>query len=94
MNRRVPARPADTDPEAERVQADLFRAVSVAGRIRRALGLSTTVIGAARRGIARANPGASPRELGLRFVELHYGRDVAAGMRADLQRRDGTRPVR
>jgi hypothetical protein len=94
MNRRVPARPADTHPEAERVQAGLFRAVSIAGRIRRALGLSTTVIGAARRGIARAHPGASPWELDLRFVELHYGRGLAAEMRGTLERRDGMPPVR
>jgi hypothetical protein len=27
---------------------------------------------------------ASPEEVGLRFVELHYGRELAAGLRAFL----------
>jgi hypothetical protein len=52
------------------------------------LGLSATVIGAARRALARARPRASARELDLWFVELHYGREVVAGLRADLERRD------
>lgn len=84
----IPARPADTTPDADRVQVDLLRAAPVARRLHLALQLSATVIGAARRALARAQPHASSRELDLRFVELHYGADVAAGLRADLDRRD------
>lgn len=87
----IPARPADTSIEADRVQVALMRAVPVARRLHVALGLSATVIGAARRALARARPGSSRRELDLRFVELHYGADAAAGLRADLDRRDATR---
>jgi hypothetical protein len=86
---RIPARPADTTPEAERVQVDLLRAAPVARRLHLALRLTATVVGAARRAIARAHPEATRRELDLRFVELHYGADVAAGLRADLNRRSG-----
>jgi hypothetical protein len=90
MPRAIPARPADTTPDAERVQAALLRAVPVARRLHIAMALSATVIGAARRALARARPQASPRELDLRFVELHYGSDMAVALRADLERRDAT----
>ena len=86
----IPARPADTAPDAERVQVALLRAAPVARRLHLALALSATIIGAARRALARARPHASARELDLRFVELHYGADAAAGLRADLDRRDTT----
>ena len=87
---RIPARPIDTAPDAERVQVDLLRRAPVARRVRLALSLSATVITLARRALARAQPHASARELDLRFVELHYGADVAAGLRADLECRTRT----
>jgi len=86
----IPARPADTALDAECAQAALFRAAPVARRLHLALALSATTIGAARRALARARPHASTRDLDLWFVELHYGADVAAGLRADLDRRDTT----
>ena len=84
----IPARPADTALDAERVQIALLRAAPVARRLHLALALSATIIGAARRALARAQPHASARELDLRFVELHYGTDAAEGLRAELDRRD------
>ncbi len=86
----IPARPADTAPDAERVQVALLRAAPVARRLHIAMALSATIIGAARRALARAQPQASPRELDLRFVELHYGTALVADLRADLDRRDAT----
>lgn len=86
----IPARPADTSLDAERVQVALVRAAPVARRLHLALALSATIIGAARRALARARPHLSARELDLWFVELHYGTDAAAGLRADLDRRDTT----
>jgi hypothetical protein len=91
MRQAIPARPADTSLDAERVQVALLRAAPVARRLHLALNLSATVIGAARRALVRAQPHASTRELDLRFVELHYGADVAAGLRVDLERRDAAR---
>jgi hypothetical protein len=87
----IPARPADTTPEADRVQVALVRRASVARRLHVALALSASVIGTARRALARARPQASALELDLRFVELHYGTALAADLRADLARRDATR---
>jgi hypothetical protein len=84
----VAARPADTEPDAERVQATLIRATPVKLRLSRAFRLSATIVGLARRALARADPQASRRELDVRFVELHYGRHIAEDLRADLERRD------
>ncbi|HEY5617368.1 MAG TPA: hypothetical protein VIK60_05445 [Vicinamibacterales bacterium] len=83
----IPVRSADTTPDAARVQVELLRAATVARRLHLALSLSGTVIGAARRALVRSQPEASSRDLDLRFVELHYGADVAADLRADLDRR-------
>jgi hypothetical protein len=88
---RIPARPADTDADAERVQVELLRRAPIARRLRLACSMTTTVVGAARRALARVQPQAPRRDLDLRFVELHYGADVAAGLRDDLERRDLTR---
>jgi len=90
----TPPRPADTTPDAERIQVDLLRAAPVARRLHLALRLTATVIGAARMALERAQPHATRRERDLRFVELHYGVDVAAGLREDLARRGGVPPPR
>ena len=82
------ARSADTQLDADRVQVELLRAAPVAKRLRLALSVTATVVAAARRGIALANPHASRRELDLTFVEVHYGADLARDLRADLERRD------
>ena len=80
----MPARSADTEPEAERVQIDLLRRAGVARRARLALSLSQMVIGLARRAIRRSLPDATEEDLGLRFVELHYGRELAGELRGYL----------
>jgi hypothetical protein len=84
----IPARSFDTDADAERIQVELLRAAPVSRRLRLAFSLTGTVVGAARRALARAQPKATARDLDLRFVELHYGADIAAGLRDDLERRD------
>ena len=42
------------------------------------------VIGLARRAIRRSLPGATEEEVALRFVELHYGRELAMDLRRFL----------
>lgn len=81
------ARSADTDAEAERVQIELLRRASVARRTGLALSLSRSVIHLARNAIRRSMPGGSEEELGLRFVELHYGADLASEVRRRLEAR-------
>ena len=46
-----------------------------------------------RGGLARRMAGASSQEVGLRFVALHYGAELADDLRADLAaRRQRQRP--
>lgn len=84
-----PARSADTDAEAERVQLDLLRAASPAQRAGLAIALTAAAIGASRRALERRSPAASEEEIGLRFVELNYGPELAAEVAACLRRRRG-----
>lgn len=81
------ARSADTDADAERVQIGLLRRVGVARRAHMALALSGQVIGLARRAIREAHPGLSKGEVDLRFVELHYGPELASDLRRYLAAR-------
>ena len=81
------ARSADTDADAERVQIELLRRAGPARRAAMALSLSAQVIGLARRAIRESMPGATDEQVGLRFVELHYGRELAAELRRFLSAR-------
>ncbi|NLI76896.1 MAG: hypothetical protein GX442_10700 [Candidatus Riflebacteria bacterium] len=54
--------------------------------------LSRSVALLALSAIRRANPGWSEFEVNLRFVELHYGKDLAKGLREFLDRRGPGRP--
>ena len=78
---------SDTDPEAERVHLKLLRAASPSRRLQLALSLSQTVIDLSREGLASRHPDASAEELGLRFVALHYGSQLAEEVRKDLRAR-------
>ena len=75
---------SDTDPEAERVQLELLRGATVGRRLRLALSLSSSVVALSRDGLARRTPSAGSEEVGLRFVELHYGQEIAAEVRRHL----------
>jgi hypothetical protein len=81
------ARSADTDPEAEMVQIALLRQAPLARRASLALSLSRSVISLSRNAIRRSIPEATDEEVGVRFVELHYGPDLAAGLRRHLAAR-------
>ena len=85
--RPISARSADTDIEAERVQLELLRHASTGQRAALAMSLSATVISLARRALRRQDPAASEEEIGLRFVELSYGRELAAELAAFLNAR-------
>lgn len=86
----IPPRPSDTSAEAERVQIELLRAAPVSRRLQLAWSLSATVIGAARLALARQNPRLSQGALDARFVELHYGRELATELVRELARRQAT----
>jgi len=78
--------PSDTHPEAERVQVELLRQASVQTRLSLALSLSETAMSLSRRAIRRARPGISEQDVGLAFVELHYGRELAERVREYVNR--------
>ena len=78
---------SDTDPDAERVHLELLRAASPSRRLRLALSLSRTTLSLAHDGLARGLPDASAEEVGLRFVALNYGRELAEEVRSYLRAR-------
>jgi hypothetical protein len=78
---------SDTHLEGERVQIELLRKASRRERFARACSLSAMTISLSRRAIARANPDFTPRQAHLKFVELHYGKDLASRVRRYLERR-------
>lgn len=72
---------SDTDPESARVQIDLLRAAGPSRRASLALGLTRTVIALSRRALRAAHPELPEPEIEVLWVELHYGRDIAEGLR-------------
>jgi hypothetical protein len=76
---------SDTRPQAEKVQIELIRQLSVAQRISIVRSLSQMTMFLSRRAIQRANPLMSEREIDLAFVELHYGKDLAGRLRSYIE---------
>ena len=72
---------SDTSPDAETVQIELLRKSTVAERFAKVRALTARTVGLSKRALARANPDLSPEELKLRFVELHYGKELAERVR-------------
>lgn len=71
----------------ERIQADLLRKMRPSQRLRLMSNLSSTALRLARRAIRREHPDASEEELLVEFVGVHYGRDLAERVRAQLAKR-------
>jgi hypothetical protein len=77
----------DTHPDAERVQIERLRQMTVAQRAELMWSLSAMAIRLSRRALRRANPDATEDEISVLFVELHYGRDLAERFREHLATR-------
>jgi len=86
-NRAVPSELSDTDPETQRVHLELLRRAGPSKRLALALSLSRTVMSLSRSGLAQRPASRDPQEIGLRFVALHYGEDLAAAVGRDLEAR-------
>lgn len=67
----------DTSPEAEAVQLDLIRSMTASERAMKAVRMTTRLIRECKATIARNNPSLTPREIGIAFIELNYGKDLA-----------------
>lgn len=80
----------DTHPEAEAMQVRLLRAASLRRRSALAQSMSQTAIEMSRRALRRRYPGLSEVEIRLRWVTYHYGEELGARLRADLERRELT----
>jgi hypothetical protein len=78
---------SDTSPEAERVQLEILRKMSVAERMGRVRDWTRMLVHLSREGLARANPGVDKRELDILWVEQQYGRDLAVRLREYVERK-------
>jgi hypothetical protein len=81
--------PSDTDPDSARVQLDLLRAAGPSRRASLAIGLTRTVIDLSRRALRSARPELPEAEIEALWVEIHYGREIAEGLREYRRRRPG-----
>lgn len=75
----------DTDAETARVHQEMLRAATPEFRLSLALSLSRSVVALSRQALRRSmGEGATDLDAALRFVELHYGADLARGVRKRL----------
>jgi hypothetical protein len=79
--------PSDTPPAIEALQIDLLRKAGTARRAALALSLSRAAIRASRRAIERRHPELDEQGVLLRWVELHYGDELAGRVRRYLAAR-------
>ena len=78
---------SDTSAEAARVQLELIRSASPERRLAACFGFSRSMIALSRAALRDRFPELDEAELRLRWVELNYGADLAAQVRAHLHRR-------
>ena len=78
---------SDTSPDVEAKLIEGFRRMTPSARLSLALSLSDEVIALSRRAIARVHPEYTELEVGLKFVEVHYGVDLAERVRERLRRK-------
>ncbi len=80
----------DTSPDAEEVQLELIRRMTPSDRALKALRMTTRLIRECKSAIARNNPSFTQREIGIAFIELNYGKELAAAVdRYQLDRANG-----
>lgn len=72
---------SDTTRDADQMQLRLLRDKSPSERLGLALRLSSELIRASKRAISRVQPEWTEREIGYKFIELHYGRELAEATR-------------
>jgi hypothetical protein len=78
--------PIDTRPETEKVLISLLRNANTAKKFSQIRSLSQTVLQLSRRAIARANRDLGEEQINIRFLSLHYGKDLAKRVENYLHR--------
>ena len=73
---------SDTSPLAARVVSDLLRRAGPARRFEMCREMTSTVLTLSRRALARARPDLGPEDLAIEWVAIHYGPELAAGLRS------------
>jgi len=77
----------DTSCDAYRVQTELLRTAGTVGRFQRTCSITRTVVALSRQALRRRMPHLSEEEIGLAFVKLHYGPELADRVRQYLAAR-------
>jgi len=83
---------SDTDKRIQRLQLERANQATPAEKIAQVRRMTDRVVRLSRRAIARANPTFSEEEIGLRWVEIHYGRRLASELREYLKQRPPCNP--
>jgi len=76
--------PRDTDPAAHRVQIDLLRQAGPARRFAIASSLTRFAIESSRQALRERFPDEDESSIAVRWVALHYGEELAAGLAVHL----------
>ena len=71
---------SDTSLEAEEVQLELIRRMDGSERALKAIRMTTRLIRECKAAISRSNPELTPREIGIAFIELNYGKELATAV--------------
>ncbi len=74
----------DTRPESDAVLTQLIQSQEPAQRLAGAFAASNRVARQCKEAIRRANHGISIQEVNLRFIEINYGKELAANVRGFL----------
>lgn len=71
------------------MQLELLRAMGPERRVRKAIALSAEVAWQCKAAIRRRHPNFDEAKVGLKFIELNYGAELAEKVRDFLQSRQG-----
>jgi hypothetical protein len=76
---------SDTSTDAQRVREELLRRTTPAERFAMCCRLTAEVRALSRRALSRARPDLRPADLSIEWISIHYGSDIAEGVRRRLR---------
>ena len=75
----------DTSAEAEAVRLELNRRMAPSQRVEKSLRLTSQMMRCCKSAIRRRHPEFTKDEVDVKFIELHYGAELAAAVQARLE---------